>query len=341
VVAAGIAGVLVLVVVLIVFVGRGSNARAPIAAPSACATASLGVYAGPGNPKGVRQLGQALGCRPAYAMDFLGYQSWQAIENPSWFLSRWRGSGYSMVWSVPILPKNSDTSLAEGATGAYNSYFVTLATAFVRGGQGSSIVRLGWEFNGNWFAWAAAGHQASFIAYWRQIVDAMRSVPGAHFKFVWSPTLGDTGAGNLAGYYPGNTYVDYIGADVYDQAWASYPGAAAEFTTLKTERYGLNWLAAFAARQGKPISLPEWGLGEGQGDAGAPITVQGQEVAGGDDPTFVSDMSRWITGHNVYETDFYDVGQSAVSSTVDPKSLAALTEWNRPGAAGRVGLGGG
>jgi hypothetical protein len=326
--------VLILAVVLIVVAVSRRGAPTDSAQP-ACATTSLGVYAGPGNPEGVRRFGQSLGCRPAYAMDFLGAQSWSAIENPSWFLARWRGSGYSMVWGVPILPDNSDASLAEGATGAYNSYFVTLATAFVAGGQGSSTIRLGWEFNGNWFAWAAAGHQASFISYWRQIVSAMRSVPGAHFRFDWNPTLGDLGVGNLADYYPGNEYVDYIGADVYDQAWASYPGAAAEFRTLKTQQYGLNWLATFAAQQSKPIVLPEWGLGSGPGNGGAPIAVEGREVAGGDDPTFVSDMSDWITHHNVYEATFYDVGQSAVSSTVDPRSLTALTEWNRPGAAGR------
>jgi Glycosyl hydrolase family 26 len=340
VVAACTALVLVLGVVLIVSVVSRKGAPSRVA-QTACATASLGVYAGAGNPQGVGQLGQELGCRPVYAMDFLADQSWQAMENPSWFLARWRGSGYSMVWSVPILPKYSDASLAEGATGAYNRYFVTLATALVAGGQGSSAIRLGWEFNGNWFSWAAAGHQASFISYWRQVVSAMRSVPGAHFTFVWSPTLGDTGVGDLAGYYPGNNYVDYIGADVYDQAWASYPGAAAEFATLKTEQYGLDWLATFAAQQGKPITLPEWGLGSGPGNGGAPITVEGQEVAGGDDPTFVSDMSGWIAHHNVYEATFYDVGQSAVSSTVDPKSLAALAESNRPGAALRVGHGGG
>ncbi len=85
------------------------------------------------------------------------------------YMSTWSGSGYKMVWGVPILPNSfhadsnpSDTSgsaygLEQGAAGAYNSYFLKLAQEMVAGGQGSSIIRPGWEFNGNWFPWAAKG----------------------------------------------------------------------------------------------------------------------------------------------------------------------------------------
>jgi hypothetical protein len=292
----------------------------------------LGIYAGAANPGVISDLGQTLGRQPTFAMDFLQADSWQSIENPSWFLSQWKNSGYSMIWGVPILPNGTGYSLAAGASGAYNSYFVTLAKAFVAGGQGNSIIRLGWEFNGGWFPWAANGHAAAFVSYWQQIVTAMRSVPGANFTFEWNPTLGDMGVGNLANYYPGNAFVDYIGADVYDQSWASYPGASAEFSTIENQTYGLNWLASFAAQQGKPITLPEWGLGSGPGNGGAPIAAANEEVAGGDDPTFINDMAAWIASHNVYEATFYDVGQSAVNTTTDPKSFGALVSDFRSGS---------
>ena len=41
------------------------------------------------------------------------------------------------------MASGSAYGLAQGASGAFNSYFVTLAKAFVAGGQGSSIIRLG------------------------------------------------------------------------------------------------------------------------------------------------------------------------------------------------------
>ncbi len=34
-----------------------------------------------------------------------------------------------------------------------------------------TTLRLGWEFNGTFFPWAAGGKEASFAAYWREIVD--------------------------------------------------------------------------------------------------------------------------------------------------------------------------
>lgn len=283
----------------------------------------LGVYGGE-DPSTEQVLAQSMSRQPEYAMAFLDASSFQKLEDPSWFISQFQGSGYSMIWGVPILPSSGDYSLATGATGAYNQYFVTLAEGLVAGDQGSSIIRLGWEFNGSSFPWAASGQADNFIAYWQQIVTAMRSVSGANFKFEWNPTSGDQGAGKLADYYPGNSYVDLIGLDVYDVSWGSYPGAAAEFTRLETEPYGLNWLASFAAQHGKPMTLPEWGLGWGDSDNGAPVSDPGTETSGGDDPTFINDMAGWITANNVYEATMWDVGTSLVSRTSNPNSFAAV-----------------
>src|ERR1700683_4096585 len=136
------------------------------------ASSVLGVYVGYQAPATVNAFGKAIGAQPAYAMDFLDGDSWSALVDsaPSYFAA-WKGSGYSMVWGIPILPNATDYSLADGAAGDYNSYFLRLAQDMVAGGQGSSTVRIGWEFNGGWFPWAANGHAAAFIGYWQQIVD--------------------------------------------------------------------------------------------------------------------------------------------------------------------------
>jgi hypothetical protein len=309
--------------------GLSQGPQAVASAATESAVSPLGVYGGE-DPSTEQALGQSIGRQPQYAMAFLDGSSFQKMEDPSWFISQFQGSGYSMIWGVPILPSSGGYSLATGATGAYNQYFVTLAQGLVAGGQGSSIIRLGWEFNGSLFPWAANGQAANFIAYWQQIVTSMRSVAGANFKFEWNPTSGDQGAGNLANYYPGNAYVDLIGLDVYDISWGSYPGAAAEFNTIETEPYGLNWLASFAAQQGKPMTLPEWGLGWGDSDNGAPVSDPGTETQGGDDPTFINDMAGWIASHNVYEATLWDINTSLISPSSNPNSFAALTNWNRP-----------
>ena len=152
----------------------------------------------------------------------------------------------------------------------------------------------------------------------------MRSVPGQDFKFEWNPTAGDLGVGNLADYYPGSAYVDYVGLDVYDQNWSTYPGGAAEFANIESEGFGLNWLSSFAAAQGKSIVLPEWGLGTVAGDGGLPYTAENSQTSGGDDPTFINDMAQWIQANGVVEANYWQFGIDALSPSSNPNSYAAF-----------------
>jgi hypothetical protein len=330
---------LVLGAAVLTFVGlpTGGGAAATAASPS-----RLGVYLGYQAPSGVSSFGQTVGEQPRFAMDFLNGDSWSALVKtaPS-YMAAWKKSGLRMIWGIPILPtggssgdssavaSNSSFTLQQGATGAYNSSFRKLAKDMVAGGESKSIIRLGWEFNGNWFPWSASGQAAAFVGYWRQIVDTMRSVAGQKFTFEWNPTVGVTKAGNLANFYPGSAYVDYIGLDVYDQQWGYYGAAGCqgvvcqrdEFHTILTEPDGLSWLAKFAAKEGKPIVLPEWGLGAFN-PTDLSGTYQNEELGGGDDPTFIDDMAAWIDAHDVFETSYWDFEPETLSVT--PLSAAAL-----------------
>jgi hypothetical protein len=316
--------------------GTAGGSTAVTASPS-----PLGVYLGYQSPRGVSSFGRAVGDQPRFAMDFLNGDSWSALVKtaPS-YMAAWKKSGLRMIWGIPILPNvssggssaaasDSKYTLRRGAAGAYNSYFLKLAKDMVAKGQAHSIIRLGWEFNGDWFPWSASGQAAAFVGYWRQIVDTMRSVAGQEFTFEWNPTAGETKAGNLVSYYPGSAYVDYVGLDVYDQGWGYYgkegcEGVACQkdaFRTILTEPFGLNWLAKFATKEGKPIVLPEWGLGVfNPTDLNG--TYQDEELGGGDDPTFIEDMARWIDAHDVFEASYWDFKPETLSET--PLSAAAL-----------------
>ena len=131
--------------------------------------------------------------------------------------------------------------------------------------------------------------------------------------------------GDLADYYPGDSYVDVIGMDVYDSAWNYYPGAAAEFRRILTQTYGLDWLARFAAAHKKPIAIPEMGLGPGpSAPNSAPIKASGS-VGGGDDPTFIEDMFRWIEHHNVVYVAFWDLRNSSIENGKKPTRRTSFT----------------
>ena len=76
-------------------------------------------------------------------------------------------------------------------------------------------MRLGVEANGGWevdYVGQTLAEQQDWAACYDNEVTAMRAVPGAHFLFVWNPNTCTNDLG-LANWYPGNAYVDIIGAD--------------------------------------------------------------------------------------------------------------------------------
>jgi beta-mannanase len=200
-------------------------------------------------------------------------------------------------------------TLAIGAAGTYNAYFTTLASNLSAAGWNSKncMIRLGWEFNGNWGYWSApAGQEANFVTYWRNIVTAMRAViPG--LKFVWSPNMGNNwGSSALENYYPGSAYVNYVGLDVYD----TFSGdSSTTWNDYLTMSYGLNWLAKFSATTGKPACIPEFGLGPPAGSEG-----------GGDDPDFIARIAAWVSANS----------PAGYVSIWDPTEGAGVTTWAVP-----------
>ena len=153
------------------------------------ASVPLGDYAGYVDPSGIKAFGATTGTAPTYASDFLDHvDSWAQMDSAAG-MGGW--SGYHLVLGVPMIPSASGGTLAQGASGAYNQYFATLAQNLVGDGQADAILRFGWEFNGNWYPWsvASATDAANFVSFWQQIVTTMRSVPGAQFPLPLEPQL--------------------------------------------------------------------------------------------------------------------------------------------------------
>ena len=79
---------------------------------------------------------------PTVATEYLpGNSGWAGMDGSggslNWMLAAWQGSGYTLSLGVPIIPTDSSGrpsgTLAQGATGAYNLYYVTLAQTLVSG----------------------------------------------------------------------------------------------------------------------------------------------------------------------------------------------------------------
>lgn len=85
---------------------------------------------------------------------------------------------------------------------------------------GNKIIynRLAFEMNGNWFAWS--GDANGFVGMWRHVVNIFRENGASNVKWIFSPGYLPYPE-NIGDYYPGDTYVDVIGADIYN--WEGLP----------------------------------------------------------------------------------------------------------------------
>lgn len=268
-----------------------------------------------------------------------------------WFYKPWSEwvhalPGRRFVISVPLLPgpvngsgptegpgAGEPVSLADGAAGKYDAYFKGLGETLVKYGLGDAVVRLGWEWNGNWYAWKVVTPEdaKNFAAYWRHAVLAMRSVPGAEgVKVVWNVTAGFKTGYDANQAWPGDDVVDYVGLDVYDTCWPLYPPpgdataaqietlhqrAWAEFTAPEAS-YGLAYWQKLADAHAKPLAIPEWG-----------VIRRADGHGGGDNPYFVQRVFDYIQdpAHHVYFASYFDAdgggeGNSRISNVTGAPS---------------------
>ncbi len=241
--------------------------------------------------------------------------SWSAFDGSIGYdVAQWQPTGKQVIWSVPLTV--TGTSLAQTATGAYDSHYLAAAQAIASSepGSGPIYIRVGWEFNLAGQPWAAQGNEAAFIQSDHDLVDTFRSV-SSRFKFVWDPNIG--GTYNPANAYPGDAYVDVVGADVYYNPQYDGSNAAAAFATKVSEPYGLQWQQDFAAAHGKPTAISEWGVDT---DASGP---------------YIQAAQQWFTAHNMLYANYWesDAAYSGALHTGDYPDAGAAYQ-NAFGAAG-------
>jgi hypothetical protein len=289
----------------------------------------LGTYKGNGTTgrNHIPEFEAWLGREIPRALDFVAIgNSWSSVISDAIYVAHsWDGGRWKLTISLPMLPADGHSTLQQGAKGAYNSYFKQIAGTLVAHGLGASVIRMGWEFNGNWFPWAANKCPSCFVQFWRQIVTTMRAVPGAQFHFDWCADLGYNSIASDT-VYPGDAYVDLIGLDVYNQSWnRSITTPQARWANLVNQSFGLKWQANFAGAHHKWISFPEWATG---------IWSNAPGVGGGDDPYFIQQMYNWMSGHSVGYHNYFDIQgtfRSALSNNQYPKAGALFRRLFGPG----------
>jgi hypothetical protein len=221
-------------------------------------------------------------------VDFYGQESWDDFFKFNWMPGIWNklNPARNVVWSMPLAIKG--TPLADVADGLHDAEFEAAARA-ISDAQPKAIIRLGWEMNLADSAWAANGQEAEYIRAFRRVVGIFRRY-SSDFKYDWCPAWGPQDfAADQA--YPGDDVVDYIGLDIYDFKHEGTPQERWDTYYLNAP-FGLQWHREFAARHGKRMSYPEWGVGHF-----------------GDNPFFIQQMHDWFVNNeeNIAYAAYFNV----------------------------------
>jgi hypothetical protein len=312
---------------------------------AAQAAPQLGVYRwdAPDGPANVDDFGRWLGRAPVIASFFHGRGTWGEIDGQEWQLSSWSKwvkaqSGRNVTIAIPLLPKTGG-SLASCAAGQYDGYWRNLANNLAYYGLTSAYLRLGWEMDGSWFAWGApqgSGKEASFAGCFRRVVQVMRQTqPYRSWKFVWNPGFdGWKTSAWFSATWPGDSYVDVIGVDIYDQSWATntypYPSTCDASCRLTRQQnawnnyyWRLNTLRDFAIARGKPMAFPEWG-----------VIIRSDGHGGGDNTYFLRKMYDFMMDarSKVVFHAYFNVSQT---DTTDHRLTSAVS-YDSPSGATRL-----
>jgi mannan endo-1,4-beta-mannosidase len=121
---------------------------------------------------------------------------------------------------VQINPYN--VSLTAIAAGQYDSYLRAYAEA-VRTYSHPVILSFGHEMNGNWYPWGYTHTSpTTFVHAWRHIVDVFRSSGAQNIIWLWTANIIQIGGiPSPADWWPGSSYVTWIGIDgyYYQSSW--------------------------------------------------------------------------------------------------------------------------
>lgn len=194
-----------------------------------------------------------------------------------------RGALPMLTWmSVAASPgsghNSSEYTLSKIASGAVDPYLLKYAGDIVRTNL-PVVIRFDHEMNNNTYPWSAGMYYntpALYVAAWQHIWNLFQSV-GANNDVIWlwAPSRIDnlkphatSGAGvgqtDLAEDYPGDAYVDWVGASIYLRAVKTGPTYTATFG--KT-------ISALEALTSKPVYIPETGSVETDSATGTDVAA--------------------------------------------------------------------
>jgi hypothetical protein len=242
--------------------------------------------------------------------------TWQTIHDSHWHVTTYAGFGGTLVYGLPMLPNQGAGDFGTIVNGEHDWVYRKIARNLLTEGRERSIVRIGWEANGDWFPWRATARTAAeYVGAYRHIVGVLHSVaPDLVIDFDIACGTQLSGQHDrlaaLTELYPGDDVVDIVGCDTYDWYHTKAQSPVTWRAAIRPDgRVGIADVADFAREHGKGLSIPEWGLASAA-DGGL-----------GDNPFYIERMRSFFEANAdvlVLESYFSEPDTSLTNSIWDP-----------------------
>jgi mannan endo-1,4-beta-mannosidase len=144
--------------------------------------------------------------------DLIGqYLSWNSSFDAKAVSAAWSyGAMYYIAWE----PYGTTAqAIADGQSDAYISRFASAVRAL----NLPVAISFGHEMNGNWYPWGTGQTSAAqFVAAWRHIHNLFIQAGASNVIWVWNPNvINGVPQVGLRPYWPGDSYVDWVGITGY------------------------------------------------------------------------------------------------------------------------------
>lgn len=239
--------------------------------------------------------------------------TWSNASISSYNLFTWNTnvSGMSGMWARGTIPfytwqpsaEPTDTtnfSLQNIIAGEQDSYITTWARAAKAYGK-PFFLRFAHEMNGTWYPWSEGigvssnAPPGSFTNMWQHVHNIFTSVGCTNATWIWCVNEVDSAdlPGDIAQFYPGDNYVDWLGMDAYNMN-NSPPGQS--FETI----FGVTYSNLTTLSPSKPIMICET------------ATLDGGAPPGNSKPAWISDALSMLptTFPNVRAFVWYNVNNT-------------------------------
>lgn len=200
-------------------------------------------------------------------------------------------------------------AIAEGRFDEYCAAFARRVAAL----DGPVFIRFAHEPDNPVYPWSARGGDsaAEFIAAWRRVVGLFRREGAGNVAWVWSPWK----ASNIDAYYPGDSFVDWVGLTLLNYGLAAGPEGWRDFTSLYEPFHDR------VKEIGKPVMLAEFGSTDYGGDRAQWLSAAVTQIA---------DRYREIRGAVFFHTE----RDKTWPTTWRPFPGAAHIDWRFAGRPG-------